>query len=115
MTRQQLLGRAALVVWLAVMWLLLWGELTIPNLINGLLLGLILAVNGDRLSWPEPGFWAWLVVGGMAATALKTGGVRSIPVGSDTLVAPESDLDGQPRNLSADRVTLGAFEAVVAP
>ena len=36
-------------------------------------LGLILAVNGDRLSWPEPGFWAWLVVGGMAqilATAL---------------------------------------------
>jgi len=44
MTRQQLLGRGALVVWLAVMWLLLWGELTIPNLINGLLLGLILAV-----------------------------------------------------------------------
>ncbi len=36
-------------------------------------LGLILAVNGDRLSWPETGFWAWLVVGGMAqilATAL---------------------------------------------
>ncbi len=36
-------------------------------------LGLILAVTGDRLSWPETGFWAWLVVGGMAqilATAL---------------------------------------------
>ena len=36
-------------------------------------LGLILAVNGDRLSWPETVFWAWLLVGGMAqilATAL---------------------------------------------
>jgi hypothetical protein len=33
-------------------------------------LGLILAVNGDRLSWPEPGFWAWLVVGGMAQISL---------------------------------------------
>ena len=36
-------------------------------------LGIILAVNGDRLAWPESGFWAWLVVGGMAqilATAL---------------------------------------------
>ncbi|HBF56166.1 MAG TPA: multidrug DMT transporter permease, partial [Afipia sp.] len=32
-----------------------------------------LAVNGDRLSWPETVFWAWLLVGGMAqilATAL---------------------------------------------
>lgn len=36
-------------------------------------LGLIIAVTGDRLSWPEPGFWPWLVTGGMAqilATAL---------------------------------------------
>lgn len=36
-------------------------------------LGLILAVTGDRLLWPEPGFWPWLVTGGMAqilATAL---------------------------------------------
>jgi drug/metabolite transporter (DMT)-like permease len=28
-------------------------------------LGLVLAVNGDRLTWPDPGFWPWLVVGGM--------------------------------------------------
>ncbi len=36
-------------------------------------LGIILVAGGDRLSWPEAGFWAWLVVGGMAqilATAL---------------------------------------------
>lgn len=36
-------------------------------------LGLVLAVTGDRLSWPDTGFWPWLVTGGMAqilATAL---------------------------------------------
>ena len=38
-----------------------------------LFLGIILSATGDRLSWPDPGFWPWLVVGGMAqilATAL---------------------------------------------
>jgi len=29
-------------------------------------LGLILSVTGDRLSWPDPGFWPWLVVGGLS-------------------------------------------------
>jgi drug/metabolite transporter (DMT)-like permease len=36
-------------------------------------LGVVLAASGDRLILPETGFWAWLVVGGMAqilATAL---------------------------------------------
>ncbi|MES2752529.1 MAG: DMT family transporter [Pseudomonadota bacterium] len=36
-------------------------------------LGVGLAATGDRLSWPQPGFWPWLVTGGMAqivATAL---------------------------------------------
>ncbi|MBI3701205.1 MAG: EamA family transporter [Afipia sp.] len=36
-------------------------------------LGSILIATGDRLSWPETGFWPWLVVGGMSqivATAL---------------------------------------------
>ncbi len=36
-------------------------------------LSLILVTTGDRLSWPEAGFWPWLVTGGMAqiiATAL---------------------------------------------
>jgi drug/metabolite transporter (DMT)-like permease len=29
-------------------------------------LGLILVATGDRLSWPQSGFWPWLVTGGMA-------------------------------------------------
>ncbi|MBN8980150.1 MAG: DMT family transporter [Rhizobiales bacterium] len=36
-------------------------------------LGGILLAGGDKLSWPETGFWPWLVVGGMSqivATAL---------------------------------------------
>lgn len=36
-------------------------------------LSIILIVTGDHLRWPEPGFWPWLVIGGMAqilATAL---------------------------------------------
>lgn len=44
MTRQQLFGRGALVLWLAVMWMLLWGTFSVANLVNGLLLGLFLAV-----------------------------------------------------------------------
>ena len=42
MTRDRLLGRATLVVWLTVMWMLLWGEFSLPNLVNGLLLGIVL-------------------------------------------------------------------------
>jgi drug/metabolite transporter (DMT)-like permease len=38
-----------------------------------LFLGGILLATGDQLSWPDPGFWPWLLVGGMSqilATAL---------------------------------------------
>jgi len=40
-------GRLALTGWLAVMWLLLWGEFTWPDLVNGL-------VIGGLLSWLIP-------------------------------------------------------------
>ena len=38
-----------------------------------LFLGAVLIATGDRPSWPQAGFWAWLVIGGLAqilATAL---------------------------------------------
>lgn len=44
MTRQQVLGRATLVVWLAVMWLLLWGSFSVADLVNGILIGTALVV-----------------------------------------------------------------------
>ena len=44
MNRQQALGRGALVVWLAAMWMLLWGTFSAANLVNGVLIGLVLAV-----------------------------------------------------------------------
>ena len=89
MTRQQLLGRAALVVWLAVMWLLLWGELTIPNLINGLLLGLILAVvvpppglgDDDVTVHPLPALSFLLWFGGAPVSNLTVAGGARPPGG----------------------------------
>ena len=44
MTRQQASGRGVLVVWLAVMWMLLWGTFSVPDLVNGVLIGLVLVV-----------------------------------------------------------------------
>lgn len=42
MTREQIVGRATLVVWLAVMWMLLWGTFSTANLVNGVLIGIVL-------------------------------------------------------------------------
>jgi multicomponent Na+:H+ antiporter subunit E len=33
------LARAAIVVWLTVMWVMLWGDLTVPNVLTGIVLG----------------------------------------------------------------------------
>lgn len=36
-------GRLGLALWLGTMWVLLWGEVTVPNVVNGVLIGLVLA------------------------------------------------------------------------
>lgn len=43
MNRAVLAGRLGLAAWLATMWVLLWGEVTAPNVVNGLLIGFALA------------------------------------------------------------------------
>lgn len=43
MTRHDVVGRGALAVWLAAMWVLLWGEVTAPNVVNGVVIGAALA------------------------------------------------------------------------
>lgn len=44
MTREQIVGRATLVVWLATMWMLLWGTFSAANLVNGVLIGIVLVI-----------------------------------------------------------------------
>lgn len=43
MRRAGMVGRGSLAAWLATMWVLLWGEVTVANVVNGALIGLALA------------------------------------------------------------------------
>ena len=38
MTRSSLLGRGVIAVWLTIMWLLLWGDVNLANVLSGVVL-----------------------------------------------------------------------------
>ena len=67
--RQSLLGRVVIVVWLFVMWILLWGDLNLANVLSGALLVVALVVvfppeatNDDPIvlrPLPALSFLAW--------------------------------------------------------
>ena len=68
MTRSSLLGRGVIAVWLTIMWLLLWGDVNLANLLSGVVLavGLVLVFPpGDTNDDPvvvRPVAAVWFVV-----------------------------------------------------
>ena len=92
MRRASWFARGAIVAWLTIMWVLLWGELTLPNVLTGVALGSALMVvfppqdtNDDPLvirplkaSWFAIWFLWQLVVTNLAvAKEVVTAGPRS--------------------------------------
>lgn len=50
-----------------------------------------------------------------ARLALASGGVAQVTIAGQVITAPGSDLDAQPREVSGDRSSIGAFSPVAAP
>ena len=71
MRRESLLGRVVIAVWLVVMWVLLWGDLNLANVLGGVLLATALVVvfppaatNDDPMivrPWAAASFVVWFL------------------------------------------------------
>ncbi|HEX7133075.1 MAG TPA: Na+/H+ antiporter subunit E [Iamia sp.] len=71
MRRESLLGRVVIAVWLVVMWVLLWGDLNLANVLGGVVLAVALVVvfppaatNDDPIivrPWAAISFLVWFL------------------------------------------------------